>query len=166
MFPTWVMPLQPIFRVRDNSSSSVIVLLWWTESRQTDRPHTKFTCSLVSSLAIYLHCSHPGNQHNIPWPFLPLYSPCDWLLTLPSGKPHLLRPDVDLGKSRYHLLSRDVMTCAQTHVSRVRWMEVGAERQNACDSEGPNQREIAAVQAKLQRCLETYQRVVLPPCAH
>lgn len=45
-------------------------------------------------------------------------------------------------------------------------MEVGAERQNACDSEGPNQREIAAVQAKLQRCLETYQRVVLPPCAH
>lgn len=45
-------------------------------------------------------------------------------------------------------------------------MEVGAERQNACDSEGPNQREIAAVQAELQRCLETYQRVVLPPCAH
>lgn len=103
-------------------------------------------------------------QHSLALPLL--YSPCDWLLSLHSGKPHLLRPDVDLGKSRYHLLSRGVMTCAQTHVSRGRWMEVGAERQNACDSEGPNQREIAAVQAKLQRCLETYQRVVLPPCAH
>lgn len=100
-------------------------------------------------------------QHSLALPLL--YSPCDWLLTLHSGKPHLLRPDVDLGKSRYHLLSRGVMTCAQTHVSRGRWMEVGAERQNAGDSEGPNQREIAAVQAKLQRCLETYQCVVLPP---
>lgn len=56
----------PYSRVRDNSSSSVIVFLSRTESCQTDRPHTKFTRSLVSLLAIYLHCSCPGNHHNIP----------------------------------------------------------------------------------------------------
>lgn len=116
----------PYSKVRDGASSSVIIFLTWTESCQTDRPHTKFACSLVSSLAIYLHCSRPGNHHNIPRPLLLLCSVCIWLLNLLSGKPHLLRPDVDLEKSRYHLLSRGVMTCAQRPNGYA--MEAGAER--------------------------------------
>lgn len=41
-------------------------------------------------------------------------------------------------------------------------MEVGAERRNACDSEEPNQREIAAVQARLWRSVWTLINALTP----